>query len=58
MAVILKPEVFGDWIEADTPLDDLKELISSWIHPDFGFHPVSKAVNSVRNNSADLIGAA
>ncbi len=58
MPVILKPAAFGDWMKADTSPDDLKELISTQIHSDFKFHPVSKAVNSVRNNSANLIGAA
>ena len=51
----MKPEAIGDWMQIDTPPDDLKEIIGTQIHKDFAFHPVSKAVNSVRNNSADLI---
>ena len=55
MPVILKPEAFKDWIKADTPVDTLKEIISNHTHKDLVFRPVSKAVNSVQNNSADLI---
>jgi len=55
MPVILKPEAFKDWIKADTPVDTLTEIISNHTHKDLVFRPVSKAVNSVQNNSADLI---
>jgi len=55
MPVILKPEAFKEWIKADTPLETLKEIISTHTHKDLVFRPVSKAVNSVQNNSADLI---
>ncbi len=58
MPVILKPEAFKDWMQSDTSPDDLKAIISTQIQTDFTFHPVSKAVNSVRNNLADLIEAA
>jgi len=55
MPVILKPEAFEEWIKAGTPLETLKEIISTHTHKYFVFHPVSKAVNLVQNNSADLI---
>jgi len=55
MPVILKPEAFEDWIKADTPVDTLKEIMSNYTHEDLVFRRVSKAVNSVQNNSADLI---
>jgi len=58
MPVILIPEAFEDWIKADTPADALKEIISTHTHKDLVFRPVSKAVNSVQNNSPDLIKAA
>lgn len=57
MPVILKPEAFKDWIKVDTPLDTLREIISTRTHKDLVFRPVSEAINSVRNNSADLIEA-
>jgi putative SOS response-associated peptidase YedK len=55
MPVILKPEAFKDWIRADTPVDTLRAIISNNTHKDLVFRPVSKAVNSVQNNSPDLI---
>jgi putative SOS response-associated peptidase YedK len=58
MPVILKPEAYKDWMETGTPAEGLKDIISAQIHTDFTFHQVSKAVNSVKNNSADLIEAA
>ena len=58
MPVILKPEAFRGWMDADTSADDLKAIIRAQIHDNFIFHPVSKAVNAVKNNSADLIAAA
>jgi putative SOS response-associated peptidase YedK len=55
MPVILKPEAFEEWIKAGPPLETLKKIISTHTHKDLVFRPVSKAVNSVQNNSADLI---
>jgi len=55
MPVILKPEAFEDWVDADTPVDALKTIISSQTCKDLVFRPVSRAVNATRNNSADLI---
>jgi len=55
MPVILKPEAFKDWIRADTPINTLQEILTAHTHRDLVFRPVSKAVNSVQNNSPDLI---
>jgi len=55
MPVILKPEAFKDWIGADTPIDNLKEIINTHTYKDLVSRPVSKAVNSAQNNSPDLI---
>ena len=55
MPVILKPEAFMDWMDESTSDGALKEIISNHTHKDLVFRPVSKAVNSVQNNSADLI---
>jgi putative SOS response-associated peptidase YedK len=54
MPVILKPDAFEKWIDESTD-DDLKEILRSQFQKDFAFRPVSKAVNSAQNNSADLI---
>jgi putative SOS response-associated peptidase YedK len=57
MPVILKPEAFRDWMRPDTPPQDLKAIISSHIQTTFRCHPVSKAVNAVKNNTPELIKA-
>lgn len=44
-----------DWMDESTSDGALKEIISNHTHKDLVFRPVSKAVNSVQNNSADLI---
>ena len=58
MPVILKPEAYEDWIDEETPGKALKDILKDKIQRDFTFRPVSKAVNKVENNSADLIEAA
>jgi len=55
MPVILKPEAFHDWMNTGTPIGPLKEIITTRIYKELVFRSVSKAVNSTRNNSADLI---
>jgi putative SOS response-associated peptidase YedK len=57
MPVILKPEVFAKWIDERTSKSELKNILHSMIEKDLVYRSVSKAVNTVRNNSADLIKA-
>jgi len=58
MPVILKPEAYKDWMDEENPNEALKALLRSRVQREFAFRPVSKAVNKVENNSADLIEAA
>ncbi len=55
MPVILKSELYEDWLNPGKPITDLDNILADSIHTDFKFRPVSKAVNSVKNNSVDLI---
>ena len=55
MPVILKPEVFRDWIDEETPNEALKAILRSQFQRELAFRPVSKAVNSAQNHSPDLI---
>lgn len=55
MPVVLKPEAYGGWIDAGTPSEALKEILKDKVQKDFATRQVSKAVNKVENNSADLI---
>jgi putative SOS response-associated peptidase YedK len=55
MPFILKPEAYGDWIAEDTLGAALKDILRFQSHKEFASRPVSKAVNKLENNSADLI---
>lgn len=56
MPVILKPEVYAAWLDDEN--DDssvLENIITTGFYTEFVSHPVSKQVNSVRNNDASNI---
>ena len=53
MPVILAPEDWAVWLEGDDPLALLRPVPDDFLR----FWPVSKAVNSPRNNGAELLVA-
>ena len=53
MPMILPPEDWTVWLEADDPLALLRPVPDDFLR----FWPVSKAVNSPRNNGAELLAA-
>lgn len=55
MPIILTPDAYQGWLDEDTPDSVLKEVLDTQTHKNFAFRPVSKAVNSAKRNSADLI---
>lgn len=55
MPVILKPETYQDWLDERTDLGRLQEILTSQVHKNFNTRSVSRAVNNVANNTADLI---
>lgn len=55
MPVILKSDFYRDWLHPETTAPSLDKLLAEMIHTEFSYRPVSRAVNSVKNNSADLI---
>jgi putative SOS response-associated peptidase YedK len=56
MPVILKPEAYGSWLNPDNQkTETLHAIIQNQIHTELTAVPVSKQVNSVRNNTADNI---
>jgi len=55
MPVILDPKAYSDWLDDSTPEGALKDILTHRINREFDSRPVSKAVNKVENNSADLI---
>ena len=60
MPACLTPDVYDAWLGADlTPGDalDLLDTASFRVAHDFGYYPVSKAVNSVKNDGRQLLDA-
>jgi putative SOS response-associated peptidase YedK len=56
MPVILKPDVYGTWLDpANQDAKKLQEIIENQIYTELKAVPVSKQVNSAKNNGADNI---
>jgi putative SOS response-associated peptidase YedK len=56
MPVILKPEVYRRWLDPENEdITDLKRIIKTESLSELISYPVSKQVNSTRNNDASLI---
>ncbi|MFZ7128166.1 MAG: SOS response-associated peptidase [Desulfobacterales bacterium] len=58
MPVILKADAHAEWLDPGRQDVDLVEILKSRTHTEFKARPVSKTVNSVKNNSRELIGQA
>ena len=54
MPVILKPNVFENWLSSDNT-EFLQSLLLPYDGTNLQMHPISKAVNSPKNDSADLL---
>jgi len=58
MPVILKPGTFDSWLDPENQdVDLLQELIQNHVHTDLVSVPVSKQVNSVKNNVPENIAS-
>ena len=56
MPVILKPQVYEPWLDpANRDAAQLIEILKNEIITEFASHPVSKQVNSTRNNDSSCI---
>jgi putative SOS response-associated peptidase YedK len=56
MPVILDPEVYEKWLNVDIQdLEELQIIINDGIIHEMSFYPVSKLVNSVKNNDPNCI---
>lgn len=54
MPVILKPDVFDDWLES-TDTDYLQNMLQPYADTDIEMYPVSRAVNNPRNDEVALV---
>lgn len=56
MPVILKPDVYEPWLNPENQeIVDLKNILAHGIQTELVSHPVSKQVNSVKNNNPSCI---
>jgi putative SOS response-associated peptidase YedK len=56
MPVILKPEVYSHWLNpANQDTADLSKILEQECLTELTSHPVSRQVNSTRNNDASII---
>jgi putative SOS response-associated peptidase YedK len=55
MPVILKPEQYEIWLDPNTPLAVLKQLLAPLPDAEISFHPVGSAVNDPKNDTPNLI---
>jgi putative SOS response-associated peptidase YedK len=56
MPVILKPQVYSQWLNpANQDMTDLKKILEKERLTELISYPVSRQVNSTRNNDASII---
>lgn len=55
MPVILKPEAYAAWLDPNTELATLRQLLAPLPDADMTFYPVSSAVNYPENDSPELL---
>ena len=55
MPVILPPENYSTWLNPNPNLETLKNLLKPYPSEEFIFHPVSKEVNSPKNNHSGVL---
>ncbi len=55
MPIILPAEQYETWLSPDSGLDPLHELLTAFSSEEFDFHPVSKEVNSPKNNHPEIL---
>jgi putative SOS response-associated peptidase YedK len=55
MPIILPSEQYETWLAPDSGLDALRGLLTAYPSEEFDFHPVSKEVNSPKNNLPEIL---
>jgi putative SOS response-associated peptidase YedK len=55
MPVILEPEDYDRWLDADTPIEELRSLLKPYPAERMEGVAVSRAVNSVKNDTEECI---
>jgi putative SOS response-associated peptidase YedK len=55
MPVILPQEQYSTWLAPDSNIDTVRSLLTPYPSDEFEFHPVSKEVNSPKNNHPEML---
>ena len=55
MPVILMPDDYDRWLDNDTPIDELRALLRPYDADLMKAYEVSRAVNSVKNDTEECI---
>jgi len=55
MPVILPPRRYNTWLAPDSSLDVVRSLLTPLPSEELNFHPVSKEVNSPKNNHPEIL---
>jgi putative SOS response-associated peptidase YedK len=55
MPVILPLDQYNIWLDPDSNLEAVRPLLTSYPSEEFDFHPVSKEVNSPKNNHPKIL---
>jgi putative SOS response-associated peptidase YedK len=55
MPLCLSADEYADWLDPGTPDEACRAVLAANDGPTFAFHPVGRAVNNPRHDSADLV---
>jgi len=56
MPLVLEDEVIPDWLDRDeTEIEPIEQLLTATVDEEIEMHPVSREVNSPKNNAPELI---
>ncbi len=55
MPVILRPELIDAWLDPGVKLEEMKGAFESYPEKEMAFYPVSKVVNSPKNDNAECL---
>jgi putative SOS response-associated peptidase YedK len=55
MPVVIPPERFAEWLDPETPREELKRLLRPYPAERMRAYPISRRLNDVRNDDADCI---
>jgi putative SOS response-associated peptidase YedK len=55
MPVILEPHQYEAWLNPETPIESITEMLKPYPAELMDFHPINPAIKNPRNNSPELL---